>query len=66
MNRLVIFEAIAEAFEKVFKEPLELVYEISHNLVQEEHHPDYGDVWVHRKGATRAFPAGHPSLVGTR
>ncbi len=66
VNRLVIFEAIAEAFEKVFKEPLELVYEISHNLVQEEHHPDYGDVWVHRKGATRAFPAGHPSLVGTR
>jgi tRNA-splicing ligase RtcB len=22
-------------------------------------------MWVHRKGATRAFPAGHPQLVGT-
>lgn len=65
LNRLVIYEQIAEAFRKVFKEDLELVYEISHNLVQAEHHPDFGDVWVHRKGATRAFPAGHPALAGT-
>lgn len=65
LNRLVIFEQIAEAFRKVFKEDLELVYEISHNLVQAETHPEYGDVWVHRKGATRAFPAGHPALAGT-
>lgn len=66
LNRLVIYEQIADAFRKVFKEDLELVYEISHNLVQAETHPELGDVWVHRKGATRAFPAGHPSLVGTR
>jgi tRNA-splicing ligase RtcB len=65
VNRLVIFEAVAEAFEKVFREPLELVYEISHNLVQAEMHPAYGDVWVHRKGATRALPAQHPTLAGT-
>ncbi len=65
VNRLVIFEAVAEAFEKVFKEPLELIYEISHNLVQEEVHPELGEVWVHRKGATRALPAGHPALEGT-
>jgi tRNA-splicing ligase RtcB len=65
VNRLVIYEAIAEAFEKVFRRPLELLYEISHNLVQEETHPELGDVWVHRKGATRAFPAGHPALAGT-
>ncbi|MFO0553849.1 MAG: RtcB family protein [Polyangiaceae bacterium] len=65
VNRLVIFEAIAEAFEKVFKAPLELVYEISHNLVQAETHPEYGDVWVHRKGATRALPAKHPALAGS-
>lgn len=65
LNRLVIFEQIAEAFRKVFKEDLELVYEISHNLVQAEEHPDFGEVWVHRKGATRAFPAGHPALAGT-
>lgn len=65
LNRLVIFEAVAEAFHKVFKADLELVYEISHNLVQAETHPEFGDVWVHRKGATRAFPAGHPALAGT-
>jgi len=65
VNRLVIFEAVAEAFEKVFGETLELIYEISHNLVQPEHHPEFGEVWAHRKGATRAFPAGHPDLIGT-
>ncbi len=65
LNRLIIFEEIAQAFRKVFRSELELVYEISHNLVQREWHPDYGDVLVHRKGATRAFPAGHPGLQGT-
>ncbi|HYE14526.1 MAG TPA: RtcB family protein, partial [Pyrinomonadaceae bacterium] len=65
LNRLVIFEQVSEAFREVFGEDLELIYEISHNLVQKEWHPDLGDVWVHRKGATRAFPAGHPFLKGT-
>jgi tRNA-splicing ligase RtcB len=65
LNRLVIFEQVAEAFREVFGAELELVYEISHNLVQREWHPEFGDVWVHRKGATRAFPAGHPALEGT-
>lgn len=65
LNRLIIFEQVAEAFEKVFKGELELIYEISHNLVQAEHHPEFGEVWVHRKGATRAFPAGHPALQST-
>ena len=65
LNRLIIFEQIADAFRKVFKEDLELVYEISHNLVQAEEHPELGEVLVHRKGATRAFPAGHPALADT-
>jgi tRNA-splicing ligase RtcB (3'-phosphate/5'-hydroxy nucleic acid ligase) len=65
LNRLIIFEQVAEAFREVFGRELELIYEISHNLVQREWHPDYGEVWVHRKGATRAFPAGHPFLKGT-
>jgi tRNA-splicing ligase RtcB (3'-phosphate/5'-hydroxy nucleic acid ligase) len=65
LNRLIIFEQVAEAFRKVFKADLELIYEISHNLVQREWHPEFGEVWVHRKGATRAFPAGHPALRGT-
>lgn len=66
VNRLVIFEQLAHAFADVFGAGLELVYEISHNLTQLEPHPEYGEVWVHRKGATRAFPAGHPLLAGTR
>jgi tRNA-splicing ligase RtcB len=45
-------------------------YEISHNLVQEETLvlPDGSTKrgFVHRKGATRAFPPGHPDLAGTR
>jgi tRNA-splicing ligase RtcB len=70
VNRLAMFEQIAIAFEDVFGKPLSLVYEISHNLVQREHHPELGWVHVHRKGATRAFPAdyadpqaGHPILI---
>lgn len=65
LNRLIIFEGVAEAFREVFNAELELIYEISHNLVQKEWHPEFGDVLVHRKGATRAFPAGHPFLKGT-
>ncbi len=65
LNRLIIYEQIAEAFEEVFHSPLKLIYEISHNLVQKENHPEFGSVWVHRKGATRAFPAGHSALKGT-
>lgn len=65
LNRLIIFEQVSDAFREVFGEELELIYEISHNLVQRESHPEFGEVWVHRKGATRAFPAGHPALKGT-
>ena len=65
VNRLAMFEQIALAFEEVFKGALRLVYEISHNLVQREAHPDFGWVHVHRKGATRAFPGGHEALKGT-
>jgi tRNA-splicing ligase RtcB len=68
VNRLMIGRQVAGAFAEVFGAEPELVYEISHNLVQEEHHPDLFDepVWIHRKGATRALPAGHPMLAGTR
>ena len=67
-NRLLIGREVAKAFAKSFGEEPELVYEISHNLAQEERHPDLwgGPVWIHRKGATRALPAGHPILAGTR
>ena len=65
-NRLVLWEQISTAFRRVFGQEPELVYEISHNLAQEETLPDGRSAWVHRKGATRAFPAGHASLIGTR
>lgn len=66
-NRLLIWEAVGRAFEKVFGQEPELIYEISHNLAQEEEVPSLGGkAWVHRKGATRAFPAGHPMLKGTK
>jgi tRNA-splicing ligase RtcB len=67
-NRLLIGRAVGAAFAETFGQEAEMVYEISHNLVQEESHPDLfpHPVWVHRKGATRALPAGHPMLAGTR
>ena len=65
VNRFAMFEQIALAFQEVFRQPLSLVYEISHNLVQRELSPEFGWVHVHRKGATRAFPGGHDFLKGT-
>jgi tRNA-splicing ligase RtcB (3'-phosphate/5'-hydroxy nucleic acid ligase) len=65
VNRFAMFEQIALAFKEVFHQPLALVYEISHNLVQRELSPEFGWVHVHRKGATRAFPGGHDFLKGT-
>lgn len=65
-NRLLLWEQIGTAFRRVFGKEPELVYEISHNLAQPERAPGLDGVsWVHRKGATRAFPAGHPELAGT-
>jgi tRNA-splicing ligase RtcB len=67
INRVILFEQLAEAFKEVFDAELELIYEISHNLAQREWcGPELGEAWVHRKGATRALPAGHPYLTGTR
>ena len=69
-NRHIIVEGVRAATKKIFKADPELYYEISHNLVQEETLmlPDGSTKkgFVHRKGATRAFAAGHPDLVGTK
>jgi len=68
-NRHIIVRGVQHALENVFGATGEVFYEISHNLVQEETLvlPDGSTKrgFVHRKGATRAFPAGHPDLVGT-
>jgi len=68
VNRLMVGREVAAAFAETFGEEPELVYEISHNLVQEELHPQLFPfpVWIHRKGATRALPSGHTLLAGTR
>ena len=47
---------------------LKTVYEVAHNIAKFETHRINGDmqeVCVHRKGATRAFPAGHPEIPET-
>jgi tRNA-splicing ligase RtcB len=43
----------------------DLVYDVAHNIVKMERHAVDGKptvLAVHRKGATRAFPPGHPEL----
>lgn len=69
-NRHIIVASVQEALDAVFGAPGRVWYEISHNLVQEETLvlPDGTSRrgFVHRKGATRAFPGGHPDLAGTR
>lgn len=69
-NRHIIVQGVQDAIRRIFKVDSEVFYEISHNLVQQETIvlPDgsHKKGFVHRKGSTRAFPAGHPDLVGTR
>ncbi len=64
-NHMLLNALTLEAFQEVIPGTTgTLVYFISHNIARPE--PLGGqEVWVHRKGATRAFPAGHPRLKGT-
>ena len=65
VNHLMINAIVLEAFNKVIPGTIgELVYYISHNIVRRER-LDGESNWVHRKGATRAFPAKHHELIGT-
>ncbi|MEM2111947.1 MAG: RtcB family protein, partial [Candidatus Bathyarchaeia archaeon] len=67
VNRQMITHWVRQSFEQVFKAPAEkiglrLVYDVAHNIAKiEEHDIDNKTVkvWVHRKGATRAFAPGH-------
>ncbi|MEM9366830.1 MAG: RtcB family protein [Planctomycetota bacterium] len=65
VNHLLINALVLEAFNEVIPGTRgELVYFISHNIARRE--PVDGQAqWVHRKGATRALPAGHEQLIGT-
>ncbi|HUB92465.1 MAG TPA: RtcB family protein [Candidatus Saccharimonadales bacterium] len=69
-NRQVITDSIRKGFETVFGKSadalgMEILYDLSHNIVKLEEHTVEGSkkkVYVHRKGATRAFPKGHPEV----
>lgn len=69
-NRQMITHWIRQAFEKVLNQPvdsigLKLIYDIAHNIAKIEEHQVDGrrvKVYVHRKGATRAFPPGHNAV----
>lgn len=66
-NRQGIQHFLRGAFRKVFGDgvSIDVVYDVCHNIAKRERHTVDGrarDVLVHRKGATRAFPAHHPEL----
>jgi tRNA-splicing ligase RtcB len=71
-NRQCIAHWVRESFCQVMarseKEAgLELIYDVTHNIAKIEEHQVDGKkqrLCVHRKGATRAFPAGHPDVPG--
>ena len=67
VNHLLINALIAEAFEEILPGVRSnLVYCISHNYIrQEPQGPNDSMTFVHRKGATRAYPANHFILKGT-
>ncbi len=69
-NRQLLMQQTREVFQEFFGRPWEelgmhLVYDVAHNIAKLEQHRIDGElktVWVHRKGATRAFPPGHPEI----
>ncbi len=67
-NRQIITHLAREAFSEVLPQArLSLLYDVSHNTCKVEEHVIDGKptrLFVHRKGATRAFGPGHPDLPG--
>ncbi|MGW1060059.1 RtcB family protein [Micromonospora rubida] len=64
-NRQLLTSAARRVFRRVAGSGLDLVYDISHNLAKIETHGVDGvdrRLCVHRKGATRALPPGHPDI----
>lgn len=72
VNRQVITYYIRLSFSEVFKKDpgalgMEILYDVAHNIAKFERYEVHGKeklLLVHRKGATRAFPGGHPALRG--
>jgi len=70
-NRQLLSHQAREVFARVLGKPweslgMDLVYDVAHNIAKFEDHDVGGghrkQVCVHRKGATRAFPPGHPEI----
>jgi tRNA-splicing ligase RtcB len=69
-NRQMITHWVRETFEQFFRMSprdlkLDLIYDVCHNIAKVEAHTVNGEkkkLCVHRKGATRAFPPGHPDV----
>jgi len=70
-NRQCLAHTVRGTMERVFgasaeRLGLRLVYDVAHNIAKFEEHEVGGKkrrLCVHRKGATRAFAAGHPELA---
>jgi tRNA-splicing ligase RtcB len=70
VNRQLIMHRTRRVFERVFGRDweameMDLLYDVAHNIAKKEVHDVDGEereLYVHRKGATRAFPAGRPEL----
>jgi len=67
-NRHTLGHFVRHAFKRVLgipEEQIRLVYDVAHNIAKRETHlvgKDRKTVWVHRKGATRAFGPGHEQV----
>jgi tRNA-splicing ligase RtcB len=73
VNRQLIMHRTRQVFEKVFGRDweslgMDLLYDVAHNIAKKETHAvedgEERELFVHRKGATRAFPAGHEEVPG--
>ena len=71
VNRQTILHWVRQSFQQVFNQDahkfgLKLVYDVAHNIAKIENHivdwETKKKVWIHRKGATRAFPPGHSEI----
>ncbi len=65
-NRQILSHLVREAFAHLFPAAyLSLIYDVSHNTCKIEEHKVNGrpkSLYVHRKGATRAYGPGHPDV----
>ncbi|MFW6265300.1 MAG: RtcB family protein [Halanaeroarchaeum sp.] len=70
VNRQLVMHQTRQVFADVFDTDwrdleMHLLYDVAHNIAKKETHEVDGEekeLYVHRKGATRAFPAGHPEV----